>query len=541
MSFQLSHSYLIFLFTIVLSSCAKRQSITGGPKDEIPPKLLRATPPNKSTNFTAKEIKLTFDELVTLEKPDQQILISPPMKNKPEIKPLGYATKTIKIKFNDTLLPNTTYAINFGNSIVDYNEKNSFEFFQYVFSTGSQLDSLSFKGSVKDLTKQKLEDRISVFLYEENETIKDSIVYNELPLYISSTIDSTNTFTFNYLKEGTYRLIALNDKNNNYKFDPKREQIAFLDKAITIPQDTTAALGLFKELQAFRFSRAKQLSKNQFQIGYFGEISDPKIEILGSFPDILKLETRLTKEKNKDTLNFWVKPFFEQDSLLFKATSEKVIDTITTRYKDQNKDSLTITNKGTKLKLKQAFELTANTPLNKLEEALITLVDADTIPVNFTQKWDAYNNQISINFPKKENTAYKIKLLPNTISDFLGNTNLDTLNYTLTTLRDASYGNLNLTFSNLPEGIPLIIQLFTSKKMDQEVLLKASKDIAYTELTPGDYIVKVIYDLNNNGKWDTGNYLNKLQPEPIYFYEKPITVRANWDVQQNIELPNINQ
>lgn len=540
MSFYTSRLYPILVFSLLLFSCAKRQSITGGPKDEKPPELIRAFPPNKSTNFNAKEIKLTFNELVTIEKPDQQILISPPMKNKAEIKPLGYATKTIKIKLIDTLLPNTTYSINFGNSIVDYNEKNPLDFFQYVFSTGNQLDSLRFSGTVKDVVKQELEDKISIFLYEENEATNDSLVYTEFPRYIAATKDSTNTFTFDYLKEGNYRLIAINDKNSNYKFDPLREQIAFLNQSISIPKDSTAALNLFAELQEFKFSRAKQLSKNKFQVGYFGEISSPEITILGTFPDTIKFETLLLKEKERDTINFWVKPFFEQDSLVFKATSGKVTDTIIARYKDQNKDSLKLTNNGTKLRLKEAFELTANTPLNALNEKLVTVIDADTIPVNFKSQWDAYQNLIGIEFNKKEDTNYAITILPNAISDFLGNTNQDTLNYKVTTLENAAYGNLNLTFKNTPNSTPLIVQLLTNKKIKREVLLSEVSSISYTELTPADYTIKVIYDLNNNGKWDTGNYLNKTQPEPIYFYEQPITVRPNWDVQQNIELPSIN-
>jgi len=102
-------------------------------------KICHLVPPNKSTNFSTREIKLYFDELITLDKPDQQILISPPMKNKPEIKPLGTASKTVRIKLLDTLIPNTTYTINFGNSIVDYNEKNPFEFFQYVLLSSNLI------------------------------------------------------------------------------------------------------------------------------------------------------------------------------------------------------------------------------------------------------------------------------------------------------------------------------------------------------------------------------------------------------------------
>jgi len=535
----MSLSFRYFGYTLLsccfLLNCAKRGSITGGPKDETPPTLLRATPPNKSTNFSTREIKLYFDELITLDKPDQQILISPPMKNKPEIKPLGTASKTVRIKLLDTLIPNTTYTINFGNSIVDYNEKNPFEFFQYVFSTGNELDSLSFKGSVNDAFEQELADNISVFLYEQNENITDSIVYNELPRYISSTQDTTQ-FQFNYLKEGEYKLIALKDDNKNYKFDPKKDKIGFVEKSISIPEDSIAALTIFKEIPDFKFSRAKQISKNNFQIGYYGEISEPKVEILGSFPDTLTFETLLLKDPVKDTLNYWVKPFFEQDSLVFKVTSGKVIDTLVSRYKDQYRDSLSLNNKGTTLKLKQPFEISAATPIGKLNENLVTLFDQDTLAVAFTQKWNAFKNEIRINFPKKENTQYAIRFLPNAVEDFLGNKNNDTITYVLNTLENTAYGNLKLSFSNLPNTGQLIVQLLKSNTVEKEVILTSGNTIDFKELDPGDFNVRVITDANANGKWDTGNYLKKIQPEPIFYHEKPITVRANWDVKQDITL-----
>lgn len=143
---------ILFSFFLVLS-CAKRGSITGGPKDEEPPVFVRASPPNLSTSFKAKEIKIYFDELVTIDDL-QKVIVSPPMKNKPDITPVGYPAKYIRVKFKDTLLPETTYNINFGSSIVDNNEKNAVPFFQYVFSTGKVLDSLTFKGEIRDAISQ---------------------------------------------------------------------------------------------------------------------------------------------------------------------------------------------------------------------------------------------------------------------------------------------------------------------------------------------------------------------------------------------------
>jgi len=535
----MSRSFRYFGFMLLsclaLFNCAKRGSITGGPIDETPPQLLRATPPNKSTNFRAKEIKLTFDELITLDNPEQKIIISPPMKNDPVIKPQGIASKIVKITLLDTLLPNTTYTINFGNSIVDYNEKNPFEFFQYVFSTGNELDSLSFKGSVRDAFKKDLDNNISVFLYEIKEGISDSMVYNKLPRYISNTVDTTE-FQFNYLKEGKYKIVAVKDENKNYKFDPRKDKIGFIEQNINIPEDTIATLSIFKEDVEFKFSRAKQISKNNFQIGFFGNIEVPTVEILGEFPDTLKFETLLLKDPIKDTLNYWVKPFFKQDSIIFKVTSGKVIDTLVSRYKDQYKDTLKLINKESTLRLKQSLKISANTPIGKFDEDLISIIDMDTLPVKFSQKWDVLKNEISIDFLKKENSQYAMRILPNALTDFIGNRNKDTIVFRVNTLESTAYGNIKLSFSNREDSLPLIVQLLNSDRVEEEAIITTANFVEFKEVLPNDFIVRVIVDKNSNGRWDTGNYLQKIQPEDVFYYDKPITVRANWDVKQDIRL-----
>ena len=225
------HFFLVFISTLLIISCAKRGSIGGGPKDETPPVFVRSSPPNFSTSFKSDEIRLYFDELVTIQDA-QQVIVSPPMKIKPEVSPIGYPAKFIKIQFKDTLLAETTYNINFGSSIVDNNEKNPIKFFQFVFSTGKVLDSLTFKGSVKDAFKQTLDKNIAVYLYELNEKYSDSAVFKEYPRYISNTLDSTQ-FEFKNIKAGKYKLIALYDKANNYTYEPKLDKIGFSTDTIS--------------------------------------------------------------------------------------------------------------------------------------------------------------------------------------------------------------------------------------------------------------------------------------------------------------------
>ncbi|WP_010182021.1 Ig-like domain-containing protein [Aquimarina agarilytica] len=523
-------SYIVVLFTVV--SCAKRGSITGGPKDEEPPKFIRSTPPNYSTSFKSKEVRIYFDELITLQDPQKQIVISPPMKVKPIITPLGVPGKYIKIQFKDTLIPNTTYTVNFGSSVVDNNEKNPFPFFQYVFSTGPVLDSLSFKGSVKDAFKQKLDEYVSVYLYKADESFTDSIVFKDPPRYISSTLDSTE-FEFKNLKEGKYHLIALKDNNSNYTFEPRQDKIGFYDTIVSIPKDSIANLKLFREVPEFKFDRAKQVSKNQFILGYRGLIEAPEISVLGN----RTVKTRFYKDPDKDTLNIWTRPFFEQDSIVFIAKTKKYTDTIVSRYKDQFKDSLTVSmSSPSKLRLSQQLTLTAKTPIDSIKISKFKLIDQDTLEVAFKHKLDKLKNELAISFNKKEDARYSLRVLPEAITDFLGNKN-DSLAFNISTGNESEYGKMILNFEQLKEW-PIIVQLLKSEgKVDYEVILEEGKTSALIEsIVPGEYSVKVIFDTNKNQQWDTGNYLKKLQPEKVIFHPEPINVRANWDVKQAINL-----
>ncbi len=526
------HFFLVFISTLFIIACAKRGSIGGGPLDMEAPIFVRSSPPNFSTDFSSNEIRIYFNELITI-KDAQNVLVSPPMKIKPEISPVGFPAKYVKIKFKDTLKPETTYNINFGSSIVDNNESNPLPFFQFVFSTGKVLDSLTFKGSVKDAFKKDLADNISVHLYEVNEAYTDSTVFKEFPRYVSNTLDST-IFDFKNLKAGKYKLVALEDKANNYTFEPKLDKIGFLEKTISIPEDTIAELTIFKEVPEFKYVRAKQISKHQFSVGYEGYLEEPELSILGAPKDSL-VKTTFFKDPKKDSLNLWVTPFFEQDSLLIVTKSKTTVDTLVSRYKDQYADSLKLKVVSEKLTLKEDLVITAKTPINEFNTEFVNLIDQDTLPVTFTQKYDRFKNELRIAFDKKEDSKYALKLLPGAITDFIGNTN-DTLVLKANTAPESDYGKLVLSF-NKTENQTLIIQLLQRDTVKEEVVISEEKSsIEFESLNPGDYDIRVVFDNNNNGVRDTGNYLKQIQPERIYYHDEPVNVRANWDVTQTINI-----
>lgn len=536
MSKRINTVLLTLASLVVVISCAKKGSISGGPKDETPPVFIKALPPNFSTNFDKKEIRIYFDEYIKLKDPQKQIIISPPMDPKPTITPIGNANKYIKIKFLDTLLENTTYSINFGESVVDNNEENPTPFFRYVFSTGDFLDSLRIKGTVSDAIQKEPDSYITVALYEIDENYTDSLVYKTVPRYITNTLDSI-AFNLQNLKEGKFKLIALKDVSNNYTYEPKLDKIGFYEEIITLPEDTAKVfnLNVFKEVLDFKALKPKQVSKNEFIFPYEGERDSMKIKLLSKTPDTFN--TRIFPDREKDTLHYWYKPFFEADSLLFEITNSKNYrDTLITRYKDQYKDSLLITSEvGSVLAPNKNFIFSANTPLDSINEKLMSLTDKDTLEVPFTIAMDISKNQAQLDFEPTESNSYRLQFLPEAIKDFVGNVN-DTIKINFRTKKIDDYGTIFLTLQNV-ESYPVLVQITNEKEeVISEKLITNPETMTFDYLDPNKYFVRVIFDSNNNGKWDTGNFLKGIQPEEVRYFTTPIDVRANWEIKQTFVL-----
>ncbi|MBT7705041.1 MAG: Ig-like domain-containing protein, partial [Polaribacter sp.] len=225
------------VITLVLGNCARTSRPDGGPRDEDAPLMVTATPPYENINFEASKIKLSFNEFIKLKNLNKQLVISPPMKYPPLIKPQGFASKYLEIEIIDTLLKNTTYIFNFGNAIEDNNESNPLERFKYVFSTGNYIDSLKSKGTVKDVLVNEPNRDFNVLLYKIDSAFTDSIVYREKPNYVTTTTDSIH-FNFSNLKDGNYLMVALQESTNDYLFDPKTDQIGFYTDTIQLPRDS---------------------------------------------------------------------------------------------------------------------------------------------------------------------------------------------------------------------------------------------------------------------------------------------------------------
>ena len=530
---------LVFLGLCVLAcwQCARRGSPSGGPKDTQPPKLLRTEPENLTKNFNSKTIRLYFDEYIRLQDIQNQLIISPPLKNIPDIKPAGGPSKYIEITLKDTLRENTTYTINFGQSIVDHNESNPNNFLTYVFSTGDVIDSLSLSGVVKDAFDRNPSEFISVMLYEIDSVYNDSTVYKYPPNYLANTGDSVPFFNLNYLKEGTYKIFAIKDAGKNNVFDQRADKIGFLEDTITLPTDTLLLLNLFKEIPDYAASVPTFVAKNRIIFGYTGNGDSLQIEPITVLPDSVK--TLIKKEEGKDTLNYWLNPT-DIDSIVFKVTNEpfKVIDTFTVKTRKLPIDTLTIrTSHSGKMDFEDRFHITANTPLRKLDTTKITFINKDSVAVAYTTDIDSIENKIHFDFELTEEEGFNISFLPGAFEDFFGTQN-DTIEAKLSTGKFTDYGSMNLNISGAI-SYPIIVQLTDEKgAVKRELIGREPRAFSFMNLLPGKYGLRVIFDANDNGRWDTGSYLKKVQPERISYFPDIIEVRANWEIEQTFVIGN---
>ncbi len=534
--FRIRFAFLYIILALSVISCAKRGSITGGLKDTLPPVMRSSVPKNFSTNFNVQEIRITFDEYIKIKDVNKQLIISPPMKNPPIVSPSN-ASKYINIKIKDTLLPNTTYSFNFGSSIQDNNEGNPYQQFKYVFSTGSTIDSLSIQGFIKDAYTKNVDNFVSVMLYEVNETFTDSIIYKENPRYITNTLDSLTTFKLENLKEGKYLLVALKDNNNNFKFNPNKDKIAFHKEYITVPSDVVYEMELFQEVLSFKGLKPAQASGNRIILPYEGDPKNVAIALKNGTED---LPIKITKFPKKDSLQVWFNPL-KVDSLSLKAEKAKFSKEFVVKIKNQKKDTLSFQalQSGT-IHFRDRFTINTSMPLTGVDNSKIQLINKDSTAVPFTTEYDEFNQNIKIDFQKEPLESYSIKAFPGAFTNYLNQAN-DTLSYRLKTQNLSEYANMRIVLKNVKQ-FPVIVELTNSKgDVIASEYSEGNTTLTFDGLEPAKFTLRLIYDENKNKVWDTGNYLEKRQPEEVIYYRDPanndeINVRANWDWDQIFDL-----
>ena len=530
---------IYFLISLVLVSsfqCARRSLPTGGFNDTLPPNVVNTSPKMNTVFFDKEKITITFDEYIKLVDLNRQLIISPPLESsKYKVKPQGTVSKKIQIELLDSLLDNTTYTFNFGESIVDNNEGNLLPFFNYAISTGAVIDSLEIKGKITDSYERITDSYTSIYLYPIDSSYTDSTIFLKKPFYATSTLDST-AYNFKNLRPDKYQIIAIKDIAGNYLFDQNVDKIGFIEEPIYLPGDSIINFRIFKEVPNLYWSRPFFINKNKIGFGFFGKPEPSAIKVQSKVPRNFRYI--INKDRKTDTLNFWFRGS-KIDSIKFGIQEKDTTKTYTIQIKDIKPDSLVISSiTKNSIELIDSFKIKSSLPIVKVNMNLINIVGLDSLGVQFKAFLDKNYDELALTFDALPNDNYKIEFLPDAMVDFWGQTH-DTLRYYVKTRPISDYGNLYLQILREDKS-PFILELVDLKG---KVLRRYSKinDSDYYEfkyLLPGKYLFRYIRDKNGNKKWDTGNYLKKIQPEMVYYSTDTIDLRANWDINQRLRIPS---
>ncbi len=465
-------SFLLLLFIalklLLLTSCAGIIPPNGGPKDTIPPHLVTALPLDSATNVKGQKIVLTFDEFVEIKEVTQNVLVSPYPTKSPIIES---NLRKVTIKLRDSIQPNTTYSINFGNSIRDINEGNIFKDFTYSFSTGAHLAKGKFKGKVILAETGRTDSTLLVILHRN---LNDTTIYKSDPRYITK-IDGKGGFYFNFIEPGIYNAFVVPNEYSK-KYDDSTKMFAFLDSTINISDTISSAV-----FYAYQEEKKKEKPKANNNNHPSNNKESGKKE-----DKYLKYITSLEGGHTQDLLN--------------------------------------------------PLKLTFSKPLQFFDSSKVVLYDTFYNPIsNAKISLDTSKTTVTISYPWKEANYFYLILPKDAVKDTSGNgfKKGDTLS--IYTRNASEYGSLKLKFTNLNLKLHPAIEILSGERIEEIVPLNSL--VFYRKLfKPGDYSVRILYDENQNGVWDAGNYKKRKQPEIVVDKNWKLNVRANWDNETEIKL-----
>jgi len=564
-------SGIVFLSSLALFRCANPVSPEGGPRDITSPKVLSCIPPNFSIQFSSPDIRITFNEFIALKSPTSEIFISPPLEERPEYKLRG---KTLLIDFEKPPDSNTTYIINFGQSISDITEGNILLGYRYVFSTGLYIDSLSLNGKVINaFDNQPVPDAFAELYLDNNDTIPfDSLPYLVPPIYLTET-DKQGMFSFSNLRPGNYKLIILEDKSGDLIYNMPAERIAFADSLVSpwyipplqpeadsavqdslppapLPAHPELVLKMFEETDSTQeVVKAELVTNNLFRIIYKFPPQTPEIIPLNLDSSVAWCMQEFSR--NKDTLILFSTTELPDTLILKICDGELVVDTAEIaptrvaeskrpkkKEEEEKPEQLQITWNARNIYnyVKQPLIGRVSYPLASYDLSKIQLISEGDSMVPSIEFTDSLERHFKVGFSWKEGTQYKLVIPDSTLLSYNGLYNGLTM-YTFKTvaLRDLGSLLLNIDLSEKPGSY--IIQLLSDKGVAvEEQYLSESGQVKFPFIAPATYTVKAILDTNHNKRWDTGDYLKKIQPEAVFFFSKPLDIRGNWDVEEEWKL-----
>lgn len=534
---------LLFVFGFLLQSCARVGSPVGGTKDTLAPKFLSSNIDTTRINVPRdiKELRLDFDEYVTLKDINKNLNISPPIKNIKRIIPSTIANKFILIQWTDTLQANTTYNFNFGNAIADNNESNILRYYNFAFSTGDKLDDLYISGDIRDAlsTKKSNENKFVVGLYQ----VKDTINYKQKPYYITK-VDEDGYYELNYLAPGKYKIIAFDDENGNSMYDPGKEKVGFQKDPVVVEKSISGLnLKLYPSKKAVKYLEMKE-TPGGVLMAFEGKPNDVKVQPLN---EKIK-DYKVIHTPKSDTVKIWfdaVKSNVGQtatENLKFGYNAgvgkKDSLYNASLFYKYNAKNVMDVNNDITgMLTPKEDFKISSNYYLDKINtDKWIFRVAGDTInTVPFTAKISETNPyQILVNSDFVQGKKYQLIVPKETVSSFYAK-NFQSKRFDFEVDKIENFGSLKFILQNAPTTKYWIQLLDTSDKVLFQKYTKGS-EVKFDILKPGEYIVRILVDNNENGYWDEADFFNGIFAEDSYIYYKTAVVRPLWDSNENWDL-----
>jgi hypothetical protein len=568
---------------ILICACAKIGAPSGGPRDRLPPEVINSVPELGAVNFMGNRLTITFNEYVVLDNVNEKFMVSPPMKSKPTIYIRG---KNINVDFEEELKDSTTYTFYFQDAIKDLNEGNILYNYQFVFSTGPVIDSLSVTGNVYNSFNLDPPEKTLVLMYNNQ---ADSAVVKNLPDYISG-VDQYGYFRINNVRPGTYRLYALTDIDNSKNYNIIDEEFAFMNSPVEvtpeenfIPEmaDTTAAMVALDTIAALPDSKGipePVVETGQYQLFLFKALRneyyltsssrdlkyhliytlslppgnmDFDFSIPGAGNDAYFIERSI----NRDTLKIWLTdstiysqqqittvvkyPFtdtlktvgYKEDTILMRFMEPRPLRGVVARKPKFNMD---INIRSGSAKPGQKIVFKSQTPFRQPDTSLIHLYemeDVKRINIPYTIIKDSINScryiLNSIILPGKKYLfiadSASFGNMYNEASDSIG------IKFSVRDLE--LYSKLTMNISNY-EGSRIIQLLNNSEKVLSEVYMEKDGDVAFPLLENGFYRVRVIYDLDGDGKWTTGDFFTGRQPEPVSYYNQEMDIKIGWEYEQ---------
>ncbi|WP_027373040.1 MULTISPECIES: Ig-like domain-containing protein [Chryseobacterium] len=535
---------LLLVICFLVHSCARVGSPVGGPKDTLAPRFLSSNIDTTRINVKRDihELRLDFDEYVTLKDINKNLIISPPIKNIKRILPSNIANKFVLIQWADTLQANTTYNFNFGNSIVDNNESNILRYFNFAFSTGDKLDDLYVSGEVKDAMEIKKktgtnENKLVVGLYQ----VKDTMNYKQKPYYITK-VDEDGYYELNYLSPGKYRIIAFDDENGNSIYDPGKEKIGFKKEAIDIEKSISGLnLSVYPSRKPVKYAEMKEIAGGVLMT-FEGHPDEVKVQ---SATDKLK-DLKVTHRPKSDSVRIWfdaVKDNIGQETaekLMFThnlGPKKDSLYTVSLFYKYNKKNAMDINsdNGGGSLAPKSDFRILSNYIVDKIDPSKWVLKSDSLTTQEFTAKISETNPYlIEVKSDFVNGKKYQLTVPKETVSSFYAK-NAQSKRFDFDVEKIDQFGSLEFALTNAPASSYWIQLLDSSEKVAYQKYIKGDK-VKFDILKPGEYFVRILVDNNENKYWDNADFASETFAEDAYVFYKKAIVRGLWETREDWDL-----